>query len=49
LRDAASWVVHSYNTLCKYECVPLADKVLHVVAKTVGFITPIALAASRKS
>jgi linoleoyl-CoA desaturase len=38
-----SWVMHSYNTLFKYACVPLTDKVIHVFAKTAGFILPIAM------
>jgi linoleoyl-CoA desaturase len=38
-----SWVVHSYNTLFKYECVPLSDKVIHIVAKALGFVLPIGL------
>src|SRR5579864_1236699 len=38
-----SWVVHSYNTLFRYKCVPLHEKVIHVVAKTIGFIVPITL------
>jgi linoleoyl-CoA desaturase len=38
-----SWVIHSYNTLFKYECVPLTDKVIHVVAKALVFVLPITL------
>ena len=38
-----SWVVHSYNTLFKYKCVPLSDKIIHVVAKSLGFVLPIGL------
>jgi linoleoyl-CoA desaturase len=37
-----SWVMHSYNTLFKYTCVPMKEKVLHVVAKSVGFVLPLA-------
>lgn len=38
-----SWVVHSYNTLVRYKCVPLREKIGHVVAKTIGFVLPITL------
>jgi linoleoyl-CoA desaturase len=38
-----SWVVHSYNTLFKYKCVPWSEKVTHVVAKSAGFLLPITL------
>jgi len=38
-----SWVIHSYNTLYRYECVPLSDKMRHVGAKAVGFVLPITL------
>jgi linoleoyl-CoA desaturase len=38
-----SWVVHTYNTLFKYDCVPRSEKVSHVVAKTFGFVLPIGL------
>ncbi len=38
-----SWLVHSYNTLFRYKCVPLSEKVIHVVAKAVGFVLPIAM------
>ncbi len=38
-----SWVVHSYNTLFRYKCVPRSEKIGHVVAKSVGFCLPIAL------
>ncbi|HEX8411688.1 MAG TPA: fatty acid desaturase [Thermoanaerobaculia bacterium] len=38
-----SWFVHSYNTLVRYKCVPLREKIGHVVAKTVGFVVPITL------
>ncbi|HKR66138.1 MAG TPA: fatty acid desaturase [Thermoanaerobaculia bacterium] len=36
-----SWVVHSYNTLVRYKCVPLREKIGHVIAKSVGFVFPI--------
>jgi linoleoyl-CoA desaturase len=36
-----SWVVHTYNTLFKYECVPLKEKVVHVLAKAIGFVLPV--------
>jgi fatty acid desaturase len=38
-----SWVVHSYNTLFRYKCVPLSEKIGHVVAKSLGFALPITL------
>jgi fatty acid desaturase/predicted heme/steroid binding protein len=38
-----SWVVHTYNTLFRYKCVPLPEKIGHVVAKSIGFIVPISL------
>lgn len=38
-----SWFVHTYNTLVRYKCVPLSEKIGHVAAKTVGFVLPIAL------
>jgi fatty acid desaturase len=38
-----SWVIHSYNTLFKYDCVPPSDKVIHVVAKALGFVLPITM------
>lgn len=38
-----SWVVHSYNTLFRYKCVPVGEKLLHIAAKTIGFILPIGL------
>lgn len=38
-----SWVMHSYNTLFKYKCVPLSEKVVHVAAKAVGFVLPITM------
>jgi len=36
-----SWIVHSYNTLYRYKCVPLSEKIGHLVAKTIGFLLPI--------
>jgi len=38
-----SWLVHTYKTLFKYKCVPLSEKVVHIVAKTVGFVLPISV------
>ena len=38
-----SWFVHTYNTLFKYDCVPLSEKVSHVIFKGLGFVLPIGL------
>lgn len=38
-----SWFVHSYNTLFRYQCVPLPEKIGHVIAKGFGFVLPISL------
>lgn len=38
-----SWFVHSYNTLVRYKCVPLREKIGHVIAKGIGFVLPITL------
>jgi fatty acid desaturase/predicted heme/steroid binding protein len=38
-----SWFVHSYNTLFRYKCVPLREKIGHVAAKGFGFVLPISL------
>jgi linoleoyl-CoA desaturase len=37
-----SWIVHTYNTLVRYKCVPRWEKWVHVIAKTCGFVLPIA-------
>jgi linoleoyl-CoA desaturase len=38
-----SWVIHTYNTLFKYDCVPRSEKITHVIGKTLGFALPIGL------
>lgn len=43
LFSPSSWISHTYKTLFQYKCVPLWEKVTHVLAKLVGFILPIFL------
>ena len=38
-----SWLMHSYNTLFRYKCVPFSEKAVHVIAKALGFVLPIAM------
>jgi len=43
LFSPSSWLVHSYKTLFGYKCVPASEKIVHMAAKSVGFIFPISM------